>query len=264
MPLATESKEENRVGKTGAVIVVGGASGIGLACAEQCVRQGRSVAIWDIAGDRAVELAADLSRRYGVACLGLGVDVADLAQIDEAAEQSRAQLGDVGGLVYAAGIAGAVPLEQLDEDSWSQVMDINLRGFVFSIKALLADLKAQPGASVVGIASINATLGNAINPAYSASKGGMLSLVRALADDLSRSDIRINSVSPGQIATPMLQPAMDAVPGLQQNFEQRILQQRLGQPSEVAETVGFLLSSAASYITAAELVVDGGNISSQR
>lgn len=262
MQLATESKTEKRQENTGAVIVTGGASGIGLACAEQSASQGRAVAIWDIAGDRAVELAADLSQRYGVACLGLAVDVADLAQIDAAAEQSRAQLGSVGGLVYAAGIAGTVPLEQLDADSWNRVMDINLRGFVFSIKALLTDLKAQPGAAVVGIASINATLGNAINPAYSASKGGMLSLVRALADDLAQSDIRINSVSPGQIATPML--PLDAMPGLQQRFEQRILQQRLGQPSEVAETVGFLLSSAASYITAAELVVDGGNISSQR
>lgn len=196
--------------------------------------------------------------------LGLGVDVADLQQIKEAAQQSRPAQGGIDGLVYAAGIAGAVPLAQLTLQSWAQVMDINLRGFVFSLQALLDNLKRSDRASIVAISSINATLGNAANPAYSASKGGMLSLVRALADDLAGDGIRINSVSPGQITTPMLDQAMDAVEGLQDHFERRILLQRLGQPEEVAQAVSYLLSPQASYVTASEMVVDGGNISSQR
>jgi NAD(P)-dependent dehydrogenase (short-subunit alcohol dehydrogenase family) len=126
----------------------------------------------------------------------------------------------------------------------------------------LPDFKANAGSAIVGISSINATLGNAINPIYSAAKGGMLSLIRSLADRLGDDNIRINAVSPGQIVTPLMQSALDALPA--GTFERRILLGRLGQPEEVANVVRFLLSAEASYITAAEIVVDGGNISSQR
>lgn len=125
-------------------------------------------------------------------------------------------------------------------------------------------MKNLPGSAIVGIASINATLGNAMNPSYSASKGGMLAANRALADDLAADGIRINSVSPGQILTPMIQQAIDHAPGLKDSFERRIMLGRLGAPAEVARAVRFLLSDEASYITGAELVVDGGNIPSQR
>ncbi|MEE2030896.1 SDR family oxidoreductase [Rhodococcus chondri] len=118
------------------------------------------------------------------------------------------------------------------------------------------------GSAIVGISSINATLGNAINPVYSAAKGGMLSMVRSLADRLGPSGTRIDCVSPGQIPTPMLQPTVDALP--EGTFERRILLGRLGRPEEVASAMRFLLSDEAAYITATELVVDGGNISSQR
>ena len=101
-----------------------------------------------------------------------------------------------------------------------------------------------------------------MNPVYSAAKGGILSLVRSLADRLAQDGVRINAVSPGQIRTPMMQPAIDALP--KGFFERRILLGRLGEPEEVGRVVRFLLSDEASYITAAELVVDGGNISSQR
>ena len=101
-----------------------------------------------------------------------------------------------------------------------------------------------------------------MNPVYTAAKGGMLSLVRSLADRLAMDGIRINAVSPGQILTPMLRPAVDAMP--KGFFEKRIMLERLGDPAEVARVVRFLLSNEASYVTASELVVDGGNIPSQR
>ena len=93
-------------------------------------------------------------------------------------------------------------------------------------------------------------------------KGAILSLVRSLADQLAPDGIRINSVSPGQIHTPLLQPSIDDLP--EGTYERRILLGRLGQPQEIGRVVRFLLSDEASYITAAEIVVDGGNISSQR
>jgi NAD(P)-dependent dehydrogenase (short-subunit alcohol dehydrogenase family) len=101
-----------------------------------------------------------------------------------------------------------------------------------------------------------------MNPAYTASKGGMLSLVRSLADDLGRDGVRVNAVSPGQIRTPMMQPVLDHLSD--EAFTKRILLGRIGEPREIAAVVRFLLSDEASYVTAAEIVVDGGNISSQR
>lgn len=247
-----------------AVVVTGGASGIGLACAQVLAESGHPVAIWDINEEKSEAEAQAITQATGIEAIGLGVNVADLEQLDSGIKATRARLGTVSGLVHAAGIAGVSPLEQLTEEFWSAVMDINLRSWPFIIKGILEDLKASPGAAVVCISSINATLGNAMNPAYSASKAGLLGISRALADDLAQHGIRINTVSPGQILTPMIQNAINASPGLQESFEARIMMARLGEPREVANAVKFLLSSDASYITGAELVVDGGNIPSQR
>lgn len=244
------------------VVITGGASGIGKACAEALAAQQRPLALWDIDGDGAAQVARHLHTRFGIQAIALAVDVADPQAIEDAAQKSRAALPSIGALVHAAGVVSEVPIAAMTLEEWDRVMNINLRALVLALKALLPDLKKQSDSAVVGIASINATLGNGLIPAYSASKGGMLSLVRSLADDLGSDGVRINAVSPGQIRTPMLQTSVDNLPA--GTFERRILLGRLGEPAEVARAVRFLLSSEASYITAAELVVDGGNISSQR
>lgn len=246
------------------VIVTGACSGIGHACAVALAEAGRNLALWDLDLASAEGLAKELEQRHGIRAIGLAVDVADLEAIDTGVRQSREALGTLGGLVHSAGVSGVSTLEELTPETWKKVLDINLRAEVFIAKAMLDDLKASPGAAIVGIASINATLGHRMNPSYSASKGGMLAVNRALADDLAGSGIRINSVSPGQIATPMLLQALDQVPGQQEAFERHILMARLGEPKEVAAAVRFLMSDDASYITATEIVVDGGNLSSQR
>ncbi|MDL2354051.1 MAG: SDR family NAD(P)-dependent oxidoreductase [Pseudomonadota bacterium] len=245
-----------------AVIVTGGASGLGLASARALAAVGRAVALWDINAAQAAEHAAAIARQFQVATIGVGIDLGDASALPAALDATRAALPNIGGLVYAAGIVDMGGLDGITVESWDRLMHVNLRALVLLVQALRSDFRVSPGAAVVGIASINATLGNAINPLYSASKGGMLALVRSLADTLGREQIRINAVSPGQILTPMLQPAVDHLPP--GTFERRILLARLGQPEEIGRVVRFLLSDEASYITAAELVVDGGNISSQR
>lgn len=244
------------------VIITGGASGIGLACARALVEAGRAVALWDIDGARAREQAAQLSNQAGQAASGIAIDLTRPEDYAEAIEQSREALGSIGGLVHAAGIVDQASLEGITLQSWTAGIDTHLRPLALLARDLLPDLAANRGSAIVAIASINATLGNAMNPVYSAAKGGMLSLVRSLADRLAHDAIRINAVSPGQIRTPMLAPALDALPP--GYFEKRILLERLGEPDEVARAVRFLMSDEASYITATELVVDGGNISSQR
>jgi NAD(P)-dependent dehydrogenase (short-subunit alcohol dehydrogenase family) len=244
------------------VVVTGAASGIGRACAEVLAASRRPVALWDINQEAACKLAGELSAEHGVVAVGLRVDVEDPAAIRAAAAASREAIGAIGGLVHAAGMVLQMPVADTEVEAWDRLMNVNLRALLLAVQALLPDLEQTGHGAVVGIASINATLGNGLIPAYSASKGGMISLVRSLADDLGQRGVRINSVSPGQIRTPMLQPSVDALPA--GSFERRILLGRLGEPREVANAVAFLLSDLASYITASELVVDGGNISSQR
>ncbi|WP_395407540.1 SDR family NAD(P)-dependent oxidoreductase [Pseudoduganella sp. UC29_106] len=245
-----------------AVIVTGGASGIGLACAQALAQAGRPVALWDINASAATEMAAVIEREYKVRAIGVGIDLADASALPAALATSRAALPPIGGLVHAAGIVDMGSIAGLTPEHWDKVMNVNLRPLALLVNALHEDLRASPGAAIVGIASINATLGNAVNPIYSASKGGMLSLVRSLADALGADGIRINAVSPGQILTPMIKPVVDHLPP--GAFERRILLSRLGKPEEVGRVARFLLSDEASYITAAEIVVDGGNLSSQR
>ncbi|SDH71208.1 SDR family NAD(P)-dependent oxidoreductase [Pseudomonas panipatensis] len=243
------------------VLVTGGASGIGEASAAALAAVGRPVAIWDLQADKAQAVAARLAEEHGVPCVGIAIDLCDPAAIAPALQRTRAELGAPGGLVHAAGMVDQSGLEQLTVAGWDRVLDLNLRAMALLVQAMLPDLRANPGSAVVGIASINATLGNGLIPAYSASKGGLLSLVRSLADALGADGIRVNSVSPGQIFTPMIAPIVAANPGV---FERRILLGRLGRAEEVARVVRFLLSDEASYINAAEILVDGGNISSQR
>jgi NAD(P)-dependent dehydrogenase (short-subunit alcohol dehydrogenase family) len=244
-----------------AVVITGGASGIGLASAEALAAVGRPVALWDINGAKAADAAAAITAATGVATFAVAVDLRDLQATGPALTETRRALGALGGLVHAAGVVDTGSLDGVTPESWDAGMNVHLRPLILLTQAMLDDFKANPGSAIVAIASINATLGNAMNPIYSAAKGGMLSLVRSLADRLARDKIRINTVSPGMVLTPMMQPTLDMVPGY---FERRILMGRIGEPAEIGRVVRFLLSDEASYITAAELIVDGGNVSSQR
>ncbi len=244
-----------------AVVVTGGASGIGLASAEALAAVKRPVAIWDINKAKAEAEAARIAREYGVRSLGLSVDLRDVQALGPALTETRRSLSPVGGLVHAAGTVDSGSLEGVTPETWDAGMNVHLRPLVLLVQAMMQDFTANPGSAVVAIASINATLGNAFNPIYSAAKGGMLSLVRSLADRLARDKVRINTVSPGMIQTPMMQPTLDRMPGV---FERRILMERIGDPAEIGRVVRFLLSDEASYMTAAEVIVDGGNVSSQR
>lgn len=245
-----------------AVIVTGGASGIGLASAQALAAVGRPVAIWDLSPEKSQAAAAEIAAQFGVATIGVGLDLRDAQALRPALEQTRAALPAIGGLVHAAGVVMQTSLDGLTADNWDAVMNVNLRALPLLVREMLPDLRANPGSAIVGIASINGTLGNGLIPAYSASKGGMLSLVRSMADVLGSEGVRINSLSPGQILTPMMKPTVAALP--EGTFERRILLGRLGLPEEIGKVVRFLLSDDASYITASEIVVDGGNISSQR
>ena len=241
----------------GAVVVTGGASGIGRASARAVAAQGRGVALWDLNGEQAAAEAAAIADEYGVAAHGHQMDVTDTAGFDAAIDASRQVVGPIGGLVHAAGVVRAESLGQLDEDVWDAVLDVNLRAFPLLTQALLPELRSVSGAAVVGIASIEGWIGNAAIPAYCASKAGMLGAVRSMAAQLGPEGVRVNAVCPGYIETPMLAGAL-SVPGLREEFSKSSVLGRVGTPEEIGAPVAFLLSDGASFISGASIVVDGG------
>jgi NAD(P)-dependent dehydrogenase (short-subunit alcohol dehydrogenase family) len=245
-------------GPTSGVVVTGGGSGIGRACCIALAEAGRPVAAWDLNGAGAKETADECSSRYGVAVHAAEVDVRDSASFGEHIDAARGALGSIGGLVHAAGVAGAMPVDFVDEDSWDAVLDVNLRAEALLVKALLDDFRAaNPGSAIVGISSIEGLVGQGMLPAYCSSKAGLLGLTRSLAHRLGGESIRINAVCPGAIDTPMLAPLM-AFPDAKRQVEERIPLSRIADPSEVAKVVRFLLSDDASYVHGSYVVVDGG------
>ncbi|RAY16231.1 short-chain dehydrogenase [Actinomadura craniellae] len=238
---------------TTGVIVTGGASGIGAACARALAAAGRPVALWDVADATgpAEEIAAT-----GVPALAVRIDVTDSAAFPAAIERSRTALGSLGGLVHAAGVAGPAAVGDLDEATWDAVQHVNLRAQALLVQALLADLRGLPGSAVVGVSSIEAFLGQMFIPAYCASKAGLLGLTRSLAHLLAADGVRVNAVCPGYVDTPMLRGLAPAE--MFGEFAAKAPVGRLGLPEEVAGAVRFLLSDEASFVTGTHLTIDGG------
>ncbi|ORV14704.1 SDR family NAD(P)-dependent oxidoreductase [Mycobacterium celatum] len=236
------------------VVITGAASGIGRACAEALVADGRRVALWDIA-PAVQEVAADLGLPGAV------VDVSDDAALADAVAAAADALDGIDGLVHAAGRVLAEPVGAYTAESWDAVLDVNLRAQAMLVQLLLPHLEtsAREGRSpaVVGISSIEGLTANPFIPAYCASKAGLLGLTRSMAAQLGPAGIRVNAVCPGFIHTPMLQVALD-VEEVRAGFVQAAPLGRIGQPAEVAAAVAFLMSERASFITGTHLVVDGG------
>jgi NAD(P)-dependent dehydrogenase (short-subunit alcohol dehydrogenase family) len=233
------------------VVVTGGASGIGKACAEVLVAEGRDVVLWDLS-----PAVTDVAAALGMT--GIALDVTDESAVAAAVDQSVAVLGVVDGLVHAAGTVSVDPIGELTAELWNKVMNVNLLAFALITQALLPSLRQSSNASVVGISSIEGLVGQGAIPSYCASKAGLLGLTRSMADQFGPEGIRFNAVCPGFIETPMLQVALDV--GLGEQFAKAAPLGRMGQPEDVAHAVAFLLSPKSSFVHGTHLVVDGGNI----
>lgn len=230
-------------------IVTGGARGMGAEDARRLVAEGAKVVIGDVLDVEGQALAAEL----GAAAIFVHLDVSSEESWAAALEATHAAFGPVTVLVNNAGILAYGTVDVMPKADFERVLAVNLVGPMLGMKTVAADMKAAGGGSIVNISSAAGLVPMHALGAYASSKWGLRGLTKVAAMDLGRDGIRVNSIHPGGIDTPMAAGSTaDAFAG------QAI--PRIGDVKEIAAAVAFLASDEASYITGAELAVDGGMV----
>ncbi len=243
--------------------ITGAAQGLGAAMAKALASEGAKVALADINFVGAEKLAAELNKTHGPnTAFAYELDVADEGQWIAALAAANAAMRGISALVNNAGISRGGDLEQLDLDTWKQVMSINVDSVFLGAKHAMPFLRENQPGSIVNISSIAGLIASHNNPAYNASKAAVWMLSKNIALYCAKKgwDIRSNSIHPTFISTPILDP-------LRQRFgkeeaEAKLARQvplgRIGQPEEVAMAALYLISDESRFVTGAELKIDGG------
>jgi 3-oxoacyl-[acyl-carrier protein] reductase len=255
------------------VLVTGAARGIGRGIALSLAGNGSSVAVADLhprpfQGERYHRLrerwsgpeeevaTVDAVRALGADAVELEVDVSDADAVRAAVATCEAELGPVDVLVNNAGIVNNIaPLEQMSAVAWEQELSVNLTGAFHCIQATVPGMAARGWGRVVNIASIAARVPASGQPAYAASKAGLVALTQSTAQEFGPRGVTANAVLPGLIATPLV---MSMPQHLRAGIVGQVPVGRLGEPEDIGELVGFLASPAASFVTATAIPCDGG------
>jgi NAD(P)-dependent dehydrogenase (short-subunit alcohol dehydrogenase family) len=245
---------DRRKGKV--ALISGGARGQGAAEARLFVGEGAKVVIGDVLDDQCQRTAEGInSRAGGKNVVALHLDVTRAADWRAAVESCEREFGGLDVLVNNAGIANVKGIEDTSEEEWDSIVNINQKGVWLGMKTAVPAIRRRGGGSIINISSIYGIIGSAGSAAYHGTKGAVRLLTKAAAVQYAADKIRVNSVHPGVILTPMvdvvpreeLQPLIDLAP-----------MKRGAQPEEVGWCVVFLASDEASFVTGTELVVDGG------
>ena len=235
-------------------IVTGAAQGIGRAIAETLARHGADIVVADLDPGRSqdtVEAVSKLGRR----ALNVKVNVAEWNDVKSMTDQVLKDLGKIDILVNNAGVTRDGLLVRMKEEDWNLVLQVNLNGTFHCTKAVLQPMSKQRSGRIVNIASIVGAIGNAGQANYAASKAAVIGFTKTVAREYASRMITVNAVAPGFIDTAMTHGLSAEV---KETLQKQIPLGRLGQPSDVAEAVRFLVSDEASYITGQVLHVNGG------
>ncbi|SKC99488.1 NAD(P)-dependent dehydrogenase, short-chain alcohol dehydrogenase family [Burkholderia sp. CF099] len=238
------------------ILVTGGANGMGEAHCRLLAERGATVVVADV-NPRGEDVVADIVRNGGVARFR-SLDVRDRRQWQIVVDAAVSEFGRIDGLVNNAGILVRQPVEELSVEDWDLQFDINVKGTFLGSQAILPAMKKAGGGSIVNISSISGFVANMPGmSAYCATKGAIRLFTKGLAVDYAGYGIRVNSLHPGTIRTPMTADFEADAEKLNMLLGTTILR-RLGEPKEISEVLAFLLSDASSFMTGSEVTADGG------
>lgn len=237
-------------------VVTGAANGIGRAIGRVFAAEGANVALVDIMQDKAEQVAASITSAGGKA-MAISADVSNLNEMKRMAEQVLAQYGSIDIVCANAGIFPEATLEQMTEEDWDTVVDINLKGVFLTVTACLPAIKQRESGRILVTSSItgNRTAIPGLSH-YAASKAGINGFIRAAAVELARDNITVNGVEPGNILTEGMDEQLG--PDYIKAQEEVIPMGRMGDPEDIAYAMLFLASDEAKFITGQTVIVDGG------
>ena len=237
-------------------VVTGAAGGLGAPIAAGLAEAGAYV----VCADASEEPNEALVQRLGAERSEVvTTDVRDEASVQALAERAVAVAGHIDVLVTCAGIGGRGPAADYDDATWHNVIDVNLTGAFRTCRAVGRRMIAQPhGGAIVNIASVVGSVGFAGSVGYQASKGGVIQMTRTLAVEWAAHNVRVNAVSPGHVATPLVRRQWETEPELKDCFESRTPLGRLAEPADIVGAAVFLAGPAAAMVTGQILAVDGG------
>lgn len=254
-------------------VVTGGASGIGQAVAAAFAEEGACVAVWDVSDDTN-GAASKLSDRYGVHALGLKVDVADYDRVRAAADETEAALGPIRHLVHAAAISSGrfgFPFTNLEPGDWRRVLEVDVMGLVNIAHAFGPRLRDRREGTFTVIGSVAGQIGSQTDPPYSAAKAAGINFAQCLAKDLAPYGVRVNTVNPGMVKTPLNESVWRAWNEQQPLEKRRTYEDWAGEkvravvplgrwqtPEDVAVMCVFLASDRCRNVTGQTINVDGG------
>jgi NAD(P)-dependent dehydrogenase (short-subunit alcohol dehydrogenase family) len=243
-----------------AALITGAGSGIGRATARIFAREGAKLVLAEVVESRGRE-TLDLVKDLGADAIFVKTNVAEWSEVEAAVAKAVATYGRLDCAFNNAGIEGeGGETHVCSEENWNRVISVNLTGVWLCMKAEIAQMLKQGGGAIVNTSSGAGLVGVRGMPAYVAAKHGVVGLTRAAALEYGRHGIRVNAVCPGPIRTPMLERLLAVRPDAEQRFARSGPLRRLGEPEEIGETVAWLCSDRASYVTGLPMPVDGGSL----